>query len=274
MSDETKIPAVAVAGVAGSKPVTPVAAPAVVTGTQSSASGGQPPVASPQSAALFGGHRGGGKRRTDGLVAGSEAAKAADREKDRIRKQNERAAKGLATLPPPLPGVKAPVANAPVAVAAVESAVPGAVAGAAIGAPVGVVPTFVAWTAKMLERPVKLFTKIVDRFRTSRLMERVRKLGLGKEVEDEAEKRMRYKDEQVSDFNAALTNCAVIELNKRQIAGAQHSHWLELVMTGGELMNCHMDTVDWLEKQILQKAEAEKAAVDAKPNSTKLNSAT
>lgn len=112
----------------------------------------------------------------------------------------------------------------------------------------------------MLERPVKLLTKIVDRFRVGKLMERVRKLGLPKDVEAEAEKRMRYKEEQIADFNAALTNCAMVELNKRQIGGAQHSHWLELAMTGGELVNCHLDTVEWLEQQILSKAATEKAA--------------
>ncbi len=115
----------------------------------------------------------------------------------------------------------------------------------------------------MLERPTKLFTKIVDRFRVAALMERVRKLALPKDVEAEAEKRMRYKEEQIADFNAALTNCAIIELNKRTVPGAEHAHWLELAMTGGELVNCHLDTVDWLEKQILQKAESEKQKAES-----------
>lgn len=110
----------------------------------------------------------------------------------------------------------------------------------------------------MLERPTRLFTRIVDRFRTGALMRRIHKLGLPKDVESEAEKRMRYKEDQIADFNSALSNCMVIELNKRRVPGAEHSHWLELGMTGGELINCHLDTVDWLEKQILAKAEAEK----------------
>ena len=123
---------------------------------------------------------------------------------------------------------------------------------------VGIMPTFVAWSQKMLERPIKLLTKIGDRMRVAVLMDMVCELGLGKDVEAEAEKRMRYKEEQISDFNSALTNCATIELNKRQVGGAQHTHWLEVAMTGGELVNCHLDTVDWLEKQILRKAESEK----------------
>ncbi len=116
----------------------------------------------------------------------------------------------------------------------------------------------------MLERPVKLLSKIVDRFRVGRLMERIRKLGLDKADEAEAEKRIRYKEEQLNDFNAALTNCAVVELNKRRAPGAEHSHWLALAMTTGELVNCHMDNVDWLEKKLLEKAERENAAAVVK----------
>ena len=117
----------------------------------------------------------------------------------------------------------------------------------------------------MLERPVKLLTKICDRLRVGALMQRLKKLELGKDVEQEAEKRFRYKDEQLADFNNALTNCCVVELNKHQIGGAQHSHWVEVALTGGELILCHMDTVDWLEKQILAKGERDKPAI---PNSS------
>lgn len=106
----------------------------------------------------------------------------------------------------------------------------------------------------MIQRPVKLFTKIVDRFRVGKLMERVRKLGFSKEVEKEAETKLAFKQAAVDDFNAALTNCAVIELNKRRVPGAEHSHWLELAMTGGELVNCHLDMVDWLEQKLAEKA--------------------
>lgn len=276
-------PAVKSAAVSPAVAPVPVAAAPVV---QSVATPAQPPSA-------FGGRKGGAKSRADGLVPGSEAAKKVDAANDALRQfitRNQKnpsanfhaefqkrlaeilpvhrekfiaSAKAVATLPPALPGAKVPavpVANAAPGVSPVDAAVanvPG------VSAPV-VPVTFVAWSAKMLERPIKTLTKIIDRFRVGKLMERVRKLGLGKDLEAEAEKKMAYKEAQVNDFNAALTNVAVIELNKLMVPGAEHSHWLELAMTGGELVNCHMDMVDWLEKQILAKAEREKAAIAEK----------
>ena len=244
--------------VAGGNPSGPVAAVhSVAGGSQPSVPVAAGPVAVAKPPALFGGHKGGGKKRADGLVAGSPEAIKADKEKDMERKRRERAEKKMAAMPPPLPGVAAPAQGAPAPVAGGESPVPRVADGAA--PPVaGPMPLFVAWSAKMIERPVKLFSRIVDRLRVSALMQRVRKLNLGKEIEDEAEKRFAFKAEAVNDFNAALTNCAVIELNKRRVAGAQHSHWVELAMTGGELVAVTLDQMDWLEKQILQKAESEK----------------
>jgi hypothetical protein len=190
--------------VAGGNPAGPVAAVhSVAGGTQPSAPVAAGPVAAAKPPALFGGHKGGGKKRADGLVAGSPEAIKADKEKDMERKRRERAEKKMATLPPPLPGVAAPAQGAPAPVAGGESPVPPVADGAA--APVaGAMPLFVAWSAKMIERPVKLFSRIVDRLRVSALMQRVRKLKLGKELEDEAEKRFVFKAEAVNDFNAAL----------------------------------------------------------------------
>jgi hypothetical protein len=222
----------------------------------------EPAAAVSKPPALFGGHRGGGKKRADGLVAGSEAAKAADREKDRMRKSGQRAEKKIAPLPAALPSVANATANADAPLVPGELAVPGAVASAPTGEAGVLLPTFVAWSGRMLERPIRLLTKIIDRFRVGKLMERVRKLKLPKEIEAEAERRMVYKAEQLADFNAALTNCAVIEFNKRRMPGAEQSHWIELAMTSGELINCHLDTVDWLEKQILAKSEKEKAETE------------
>jgi len=60
-------------------------------------------------APLFGGYRGGRKRK-DGLVPGSPEALAADREKDRLRKERQREREGAAAEPPPLPGVAGAIA--------------------------------------------------------------------------------------------------------------------------------------------------------------------
>lgn len=101
--------------------------------------------------------------------------------------------------------------------------------------------------------------------RVSALMNRVRKLALKKEQEQEIERSIEYKEAAVADFNTAMSNCLAIEFNKRNVPGAQHSHWLDVLMTGGELVHCHMDTVDKLEKMIAaNEAERQKAA-KAKP---------
>ena len=88
---------------------------------------------------------------------------------------------------------------------------------------------------------------------------RVKKLGLDKKQEAEIADDFKYKTEVVEDFNAAVANCVTVELNKRRIGGAEHSHWLDVLMTGGELVSIHLDTVDKLEKMLLANAELKKA---------------
>ena len=214
--------------------------------------------------AAFGGHRGGGKKREDGLVAGSLEAKAADKKKDADRKVAERAAKKLAALPPALPGVAAPVSNAsaPAAggVAALAAAALGQLVAPGVAAPA---PLFVGWSEKILARPLKLLTKICDRVRCAGLMARVRQLGLSKEQEKEIESDLKYKQVIVDDFNAALTTCAAVEMNKRRCPGAEHSHWLDVTMTGGELVLIHMNTVEKLEKMIAENKQAKSAKAES-----------
>ena len=217
--------------------------------------------------AAFGGHRGGGKKRADGLVAGSAEAKEADRKADAERKRLARDAKKVAPLPAALPGLASAPANAaaPVAAGAVDLSL--APAGA-VAAPVvaAAAPLFVQWSEKILARPVKLLTKIIDRVRCSALMARVRKLGLTKDQEREIEGDLKYKQEVVDDFNAALTTFAAVELNKRRVPGAEHSHWLDLVMTGGELVQIHINTVDKLEEMIAENELKKKQLTDAANN--------
>ena len=230
-------------------PVVPAVASAVPVQLQPMGKPVSPPAQPP---AAFGGHRGGGKKRTDGLVAGSPEAREADRKKDADRKAEKRAEKKVAALPPTLPGVAVPPANAaaPVVAGASGEFVP---ALPAVGV-AAALPMFVAWSEKVLARPIKLLTKIVDRFRCSALMLRVRKLGLTPPQEKEIEAEIKYKQEVVDDFNAALTTCVVVELNKRRVPGAEHSHWLDVAMTGGELVLTHLNTVDKLEKMIAENA--------------------
>ena len=124
---------------------------------------------------------------------------------------------------------------------------------------------FVAWTEKIIARPVKLLTKIVDRVRCSALMKRIRKLSLNPDQVKEIEGDIKFKQEALDDFNAALANCVTVELNKRRVAGAAQSHWLDVVMTGGELVAVHLSTVDKLEKMILENEAKKQASANAEP---------
>ena len=67
--------------------------------------------------APFGGHRGGGKKRADGLVAGSAEAIEAVRKKDAARKRDARSAQKTTPLPPPLSVMAASPASPVAAVA-------------------------------------------------------------------------------------------------------------------------------------------------------------
>lgn len=260
MSDPVKpSPATATAGL---KPPTPAA---VVVANPAKPVEPVKPVAAVSPAgsapALFGGHRGGAKKRKDGLVAGSPEAIAANKAKDAARKRLERAEKKAAALPPPLPA----------AIAASEDSLPALVAGQpAVVSPVAPVaaiaaPLFVAWTEKLLQKPVQLLTKIVDRFRCWSLMQRIRKLKLTKEQEQSIESDLRWKGEAVADFNVALTNCLTIEFNRRQVRGAENAHWIDVAMSGGELVLAHLNTLDTLEKMIAANAAARSTSDPTKP---------
>jgi hypothetical protein len=204
-----------------------------------------------KSVPLFGGHRGGGKKRADGLPAGSPEALEADRKKDRDRKNAANAAKRVAALPPALPAALAPLQNAAAPLADGAAPVPGVVAGVAGAA--AAAPLFIPWSQKLLEKPAKLLTKIIDRCRCWTLMKKVRQCGLTPEQEKEIAADLKWKDEVVADFNLALAECAVQELNKRRVPGAQNSHWVNLAMCGGEMAMAHMQALDRLEKMLLAK---------------------
>jgi len=202
-----------------------------------------------ESVPLFGGHRGGGKKRLDGLPAGSPAAIAADKERDRLRAAEKRAAKKVAPLPPPLPGATGPVANAVAPAAGGDVAVPVAPADVAT---VTAAPLFVPWGQKLLEKPAKLIGKIVERWRSYSRSAQVKKLKLTPAAEKEVLERMQWREDVVNDFSVALADCATVELNKRRVPGAENSHWINLVMTTGELVSLEMANSALIEKLILE----------------------
>ncbi|MGH7977468.1 MAG: hypothetical protein ACREC8_12515 [Limisphaerales bacterium] len=92
----------------------------------------------------------------------------------------------------------------------------------------------------------------MDRLRVSSLMRRVRKLDLTEKQQNEIERDLKYKQELVDDFNSAFSNTLTIELNRFNVPGAQHSHYIDLVMRGCELALTHFNTVERLEKMLLE----------------------
>ncbi len=216
-------------------------------------------VAPPQPPAAFGGHRGGGKKRLDGLPAGSPEAIAADKAKDRERKALAAAKAKLATLPPALPGGTAAGLGAAVAVVDGATLMSGAVAGMAVPVVPLVSVSHVPWTTKTLEKPARLFTKIIDRVRCFALAKKIRALKLSPKDEAEILADIKWQETAANDFSAALADCAQVELNKRRVPGAENSHFINLAMCGGELATAHFATLDRLEKMMAEKLAAEAA---------------
>ena len=207
--------------------------------------------------ALFGGHNGGGKKRLDGLIAGSPEAIEADREKNAARMRAVRAAKKGATLPPPLPPANSPEPDAADPLAGSSNAVPGPVAAVAVPAVAVVAGVFVPWTSRLLEKPARLLTKIVDRARIWQLNKKLRLLKLDSAKEKEMQESFSWKAEAVADFNASLAACAEVELNKRRVGGAENSHLINLALSGGELAYAHFQTLELLEKLAIENRKPE-----------------
>jgi hypothetical protein len=228
------------------------------------ANGGGKPVPPPapvaaapsESVKLFGGHKGGGKKRADGLVAGSPEAIAADKEKNAARMREKRAQEKAAALPPALPSAPAPATNPALPPAGDSGPVPAApadtfVPAAAVGT-VATAPMFVPWSQRVLEKPAKLLTKIIDRFRCMARGKQIKKLCLSAEAEKKVLERLKWREEVTNDFSLALAECATIELNKRRISGSQNAHWINLAMCAGEIVAVEMDNSAAIEKLILE----------------------
>ena len=103
----------------------------------------------------------------------------------------------------------------------------------------------------MLERPARLMVRIGDRLRVAALVKRLDASPVPVPVRDEVKKSLALADAAKTDFANALAHAATVELNTRSIGGAQHSHWLDMAMTGAELVNAHLQTVEKIDELIL-----------------------
>jgi hypothetical protein len=206
------------------------------------------------SPALFGGHRGGGKKRADGLAAGSPEAIEADKKKNAARMRDSRAKDALAKTPSALPSrvaspessvetlaedktlLRVPVAFDPVASVPVS----------------GLPPTFVPWVAQKLEKPAKLLTNILDRLRNFHRTRQIEKLNIATERKKKILELLNWGDALKSDLATAAADCTAIELNRRAISGGQNVHWITLAMCVGEVVNHELNVSAQIEKIILE----------------------
>jgi hypothetical protein len=127
------------------------------------------PSSARSSVPIFGGHRGGRKRK-DGLKPGSQAAHEADKERDAERKRLERAEAADLRDPPPLPAGPGPMAPQAISVAGMP--------GADAFAP----DIVVKWHAKDVEKLVAQFIALTEELCTKSVTTRCQKANLPEEV--------------------------------------------------------------------------------------------
>ncbi len=108
----------------------------------------------------------------------------------------------------------------------------------------------VAWSGQILTRPAKLLTRILDRLRCQQLQKKVFASPLPDPVKKEIADNLAFTEAAKADFATSLANATAIELNKRSVGGAQHSHVLDVLLCAGELTAQHFDTMDRIEKAV------------------------
>ena len=107
----------------------------------------------------------------------------------------------------------------------------------------------VLWNPRLLEKPAKLVTRIVDRLRGAALAKRLDHPKLPAAMREEIKRDIALPPEALADFANALADCAAVELNKRGV-GATQSHWLTLAGSLVELGAHHVATMERLDKLI------------------------
>jgi hypothetical protein len=119
-------------------------------------------------------------------------------------------------------------------------------------------PVVVLWNPRLLEKPAKLVTRIVDRLRTAPLVKKLDHPRLPSEMRAECQKSIQLPPEALADFSHALADCAAVELNKRGV-GAGQSHWLTLAGSAAEVIAHTLSASERIDK-LIAKLEEEKPA--------------
>lgn len=248
---------------ADAPPATP-AGTATIETLAANASQGQPANPAPATnPVLFGGFKG-GRRRLDGLRPGSPEALAADREKERIKKQRQRdRARVAATAALPaaiIPAVAAPAAPA-------LGAMPGNPLAAAtdnLGGveSVGDLP-LVRWTPKDIAPVIKQTVGLAEELCRRQISTRCRKArlpdGITKEIESDtkwAENSKRMIEEGVAEISAQQLNKAEVPVEVRP--------WINVTVGVAQIGIGHMKVLKRLDELISSQISVPTKTDDAK----------
>ena len=120
----------------------------------------------------------------------------------------------------------------------------------------------VPWTQRLLEKPARLLSRILDRLRKDSIFKRLDKSSLPVAVKEEVKRDAEFKAAALDDFAASLAECVAIEMNKRGVT-SEHAHVVNVVMSGGELALAHYTLLERLDKLILAAQAAERAKAEA-----------
>jgi hypothetical protein len=117
----------------------------------------------------------------------------------------------------------------------------------------GFVGAVVAWSSRLLQKPARLLTRILEKLGQWDIFRRLDKSTLPPEIKAEIKSGCAWQDAAKNDFAESLAECAAIELNRRNI-GAQNAHWINLAMSAGELTLAHMSLCERIDKLIIAAA--------------------
>jgi hypothetical protein len=174
-----------------------------------------PPVPAAISAPLFGGFRGGRKRK-DGLKPGSPEALQVDRDKNAARMRDKRAAKSTAATPAPLPPAL-PGATLPLADAGTEKTLP-PLPGVA-GVPALEAPALaLAWEARDLLPVTENGVPILEEFASRQIVFKARRARLPAEIVTEIERDCKWPDKSKKMLAETSGALAAKYLNKAGIS--------------------------------------------------------
>ena len=201
-----------------------------------------PPVPASTSVPLFGGFRGGRKRK-DGLKPGSPEANQADRDTDAKRKRDRRAELATAATPPPLPAAVAPLGGSPV-VPAVPP-VPGQAPVLAVETPA----LALAWEAKDLFPVTENGVPILEEFASRQIVSKARRARLPAIVVTEIERDCKWPDKSKRMLSETSGALAAKYLNKSGIS-AEYKVEVNFSIAVLNIAASHMAVLKRLDKLI------------------------